>query len=247
MALIPKIDFTDSKTNWSIEIEDIGTTGRNKKNPNKLNYNKTYRTCQYLNCSNTIIRSRLSGLCNEHENHQHDLFLTLFDEKGGKVKSPRHDVIINNLIDWAKSRNFDLLPFFSDCSFTILGNIPDVSTLSKEVVHNNFIPKTLDEYLKICIEIVNRHFPETNNSSFQMLEIKNIKYPARVLAITLVGLLLVEESNRGDRWFWREIVKDEAKTDFLGAAMPIAYFAAMNFPWGMEIGKAAPKFIPSGK
>lgn len=245
MPKIPTTKFTDQKTQWFIEIEDNGTTGRYKENPNKLNFDSNNKNCQYLNCTNTFIRTRQSGLCEDHKFHQHDLFLTLFDSSGVKVNSPRHDAIINNLIDWAKSRNFDLLPFFTDCSFTILGNIPDVSTLSHETPHKHFTPKPLNEYLAICLEVVDRHFPESNNSSFQLIQIKDIKYPARVLAITFVGLLLVEEANRGDRWFWREIAKDETRTNFLGAAMPIAYFAAMNFPWGMEIGKAAPKFIPS--
>lgn len=247
MPKIPTTKFTDIKTNWSIEIEDVGTTGRHKKNPNKLNFQSNNKNCQYLNCTNTFNIKRQSGLCDDHINHQHDLFLTLYNELNVKVKSPSHAEIIDNLISWAKSRNFDLLPFFTDCSFTILGNIPDVSTLSHETTHKGFTPKNLNEYLKICIEIVDRYFPESNNSSFQLIEIKEVKYPARILSITFVGLLLAEESNRGDRWFWREVVKDETGTTYLGAAMPIAYFAAMNFPWGMEIGKAAPKFIPSGK
>lgn len=244
MPKIETVEYTETKTNWSIKIEDLGRTGRNKLNLNKLNRQKENRNCQYLGCSGTFRKNRTSGLCDEHQYHFHDLFLTLYDGTGIMINNPRHDEIINHLMNWAKSRNFDLLPFFRDCSFTILGNIPDVSTLSGEVIHEHFEPKLLEEYFDVCIEITNRHFPETNNSSYQMIKIREHKYPAKVLAITFVGLLLVEESNRGDRWFWREIAKDEAKTEYLGAAMPLAYFAAMNFPWGMEIGKAAPKFIP---
>lgn len=246
MPKIPTVKFIELKTNWSIQIEDLGTNGRNKLNLNKLNKQQENTNCQYLGCTGTFLRTRTSGLCNEHKYHLHDLFLTLYDGNNTRINSPRHDEIINHLINWAKSRNFNLLPFFRDCSFTILGNIPDVSTLSGEIIHENFDLRSLSEYLDVCIEITNRHFPQTNNSSYQLIDIRDHKYPAKVLAITFVGLLLVEESNRGDRWFWREIAKDEKKTQYLGAAMPLAYFAAMNFPWGMEIGKAAPKFIPSG-
>ena len=38
MPTISTTKFTDQKTQWFIEIEDIGTTGRHKENPNKLNF-----------------------------------------------------------------------------------------------------------------------------------------------------------------------------------------------------------------
>lgn len=246
MPAIPRAPYTDIKTNWSIEIKDLLLAGRNKINPLKLNLQQSDRTCKYQGCIGTFLRTRTSGLCDTHLNHQHDLFLDVF-LNGNHVSSPTHADIINHLITWAKSRNYDLMNFFKDCSFSILGNIPDVSTLSGDVIHAGFTPKSLDDYLDICIKCVDRHFPVDNNSSYQLLSVKGINFPARVLAIILVGLLLCEETNRGDRWFWREIVKQEEKTQFLGGAMPIAYFASMSFPWGMEIGKAAPKFVPSGR
>lgn len=245
MPLIPIATYIDIKTNWSIQIQDLLLAGRNKFNPLKLNLERNDRNCKYQGCNNTFFRSRQSGLCDNHLNHQHDLFLDVF-LNGAHVSSPTHAEIIDHLIKWAKSRNFELVDFFKDCSFSILGNIPDVSTLSAEILHASFTPKSLDDYLDICIRCVDRHFPIDNNSSYQLLTIKNNQFPARILAVILVGLLLCEEANRGDRWFWREIVKQEEKTQFLGGAMPIAYFASMSFPWGMEIGKAAPKFIPSG-
>lgn len=247
MAKINDVSYVETKSKWTIKIEDLLVTGRNKDNYLKLNRKSNLTVCQFSGCTASFLRTRQSGLCDNHAKHQHDLYLTLFDSHSIPVTSPRHDVIINHLIEWAKSRNFDLLPFFKDCSFTILGNIPDVSTLSGDIVHNNFTPKSLDDYFDICVECVDRHFPEDNNSSYQYITIKGNNFHARLLALTFVGLLLCEEANRGDRWFWREIAQDEKKTNYLGAAMPLAYFASMNFPWGMEIGKAAPKFIPSGK
>ncbi|WP_316783913.1 hypothetical protein [Pedobacter frigiditerrae] len=245
MAFIPSVQYFDSNSDWLISIKDLEINGRNKKNPLKLNLDINSNQCKYLGCPNIFLRTRTSGLCNDHHNHQHDIFLDVYNFNA-HISSPTHAQIINNLIDWSKSRNFDLINFFKDCSFTILGNVPDISTISKEINHTGFVSKNLSAYLDICIECVNRHFPSDNNSSYQKIKIKNIEYPARVLAIIFVGLLLCEESNRGDRWFWREIIKDESRTTLLGGAMPIAYFASMNFPWGMEIGKAAPKFIPSG-
>lgn len=247
MGQINDVTYTEAKTGWQIVIEDQLLNGRNKDNNLKLNKDSTQNVCQFLNCNQQINRRRTSGLCNVHSIHQHDLYLSLYNDRGVLVTNPRHDEIINHLISWAKSRNFDLLPFFRDCSFTILGNIPDVSTLSGDISHANFTPKSLDKYFDVCVDCVDRHFPLDNNSSYQIISIKENNFHARILALIFVGLLLCEESNRGDRWFWREIAKDESKTSFLGAAMPLAYFAAMSFPWGMEIGKAAPKFIPSGR
>lgn len=155
-----------------------------------------------------------------------------------------HTEIVDKLIEWAKTRNYDLFPLFKDISFNILGNIPDVSTLAQETNHIGFTPPTLQNLLDEVVILVDKHMPDYNNSSYQPLNTKQGNIPARVLALTFAGLILCEEANRGDRWFNRIIRNDESKTELLGGAMPIGYFAARMFPWGIEMGKAAHRFVP---
>jgi hypothetical protein len=163
------------------------------------------------------------------------------------VNAPLHLEIVDKLIEWAGTRNFNLTPLFQDISFNILGNIPDVSTLSGDTVHNGFAPPTLQNLVNDVILIVNNHLPDFNNSSYQPLSTKQGLIPARILALTFAGLVLCEEANRGDPWFSRIIRKEEFQTEMLGGAMPIGYFAARMFPWGIEIGKAAFRFVPNGR
>lgn len=244
MPQIANAHHTDSPSGWSFNITDRQLAGRLHINPNKLNYEEINRNCQYQGCVNTFRINRRSGLCSAHERHQHDLLLELVDPANNHVNIPTHVEIINQLIKWSKTRNYDLVPLFSAFSFNILGNIPDVSTLAGEVTHVGYNPPLLQILMDKAMGIVDDFFPDTNNSSYQPLETSKGNIPARILAITFAGLILCEEANRGDRWFWRQIKKDEKRTELLGGAMPIAYFAAISFPWGVEIGKAANRLTP---
>jgi hypothetical protein len=245
MPLISSSHHTDIKSGWSFKITDQGTIGKNKFNPTKLNMDGLHRICQHANCRNVIRASRNSGLCDNHQTHSHDLLFGLIDPANNQVSIPKHIEIINHLVNWAKSRNYNLTPLFSALSFSLLGNIPDVSTLAGETTHAGFTPPVVQDLFNEAISIVDDFFPDNNNSSYQPLITSKGQIPARVLAVTFAGLILCEEANRGDRWFWRQIRKDEQKTTYLGGAMPIAYYAAVSFPWGLEIGKAADKLTPS--
>lgn len=225
--------------NWRITINDNGITGRNHVNRNKLNYLTNDRTCKIVGCRNQIRINRTSGLCNNHEFHEHDLYLEIQDPLGSLVNAPAHKDIIDALLEWSSSRNFGLLPFFSSLSFNTLGNVPDVSTLAGKVIHPGITLLTLDVIYDSLIEVINNFFPINNNSSYQPLKTPRGEIPAIVLAFTFAGLLICEEANRGDRWFCRMVIKDESKTTQLGAAMPIAYFATRIFPWGVEMNNSA--------
>jgi hypothetical protein len=226
---------------WNLTISDNGLTGRNHINRNKLNYLANYRTCKIIGCGNQFRINRSSGLCNNHENHEHDLYLEVQDPLGVAVNAPAHKDIIDALIEWSSSRNFNLLPLFSCISFNTLGNVPDVSTLSGKVVHAGIVVPTLDFVFDALLLVVDNFFPTSNNSSHQPLKTAKGNIPAVVLAHIFIGLLVCEEANRGDRWFSRLVRKDESKTTQLGAAMPIAYFAARSFPWGVEMNNSARK------
>ncbi|MBJ2174389.1 hypothetical protein JBL43_09085 [Aureibaculum sp. A20] len=227
-----------SISGWEIRILDNGTTGRNKPNPNKLNFLSNDKTCKVNGCENQINIRRTSGLCDDHIEHEHDLLLELRNH-GNLIGVPSHQDIIDALMDWSSSRNFGLLPFFSSLSFNTLGNVPDVSSLAGKTTHKGITPITIDFIFDELIKVVNNFFPINNNSSYQPLNTSRGEIPAIVLAFTFAGLLICEESNRGDRWFSRVIRKDESRTTQLGAAMPIAYFATRIFPWGVEMKNSA--------
>lgn len=244
--LISSAEYIDQKTKWKITIVDLGPKGRIHDNPNKLNFLKNSRTCHFTDCNNSIRVNSRSGLCELHKKHQHTLFLELHNTNGEKVNAPLHVEIVDKLIDWSKPRNYDLIPLFTALSFNILGNIPDVSTIAGDTKHVRFAPMSLQEYLDEVVGLVDMYLPDFNNSSYQTLKTKKSgDIPARILAIAFAGLILCEEANRGDRWFCRTIQKNEAETELLGGAMPIGYFAACNFPWGIQIGKAARRFVPN--
>jgi hypothetical protein len=246
MALIATATHTDTISGWSFNVTDLGVTGRNKENPSKLNPVRAFNSCQHAGCATVINRRRTSGLCDIHEIHQHDILLELHAPGGALVNAPGHVDIVDQLILWARTRNYDLVPLFSDFSFNILGNVPDVSTLAGEVLHGTYVPPSLQQLLDDAVAIVDRYFPDHNNGSYQPLHTNRGDIPARILAITFAALVVCEEANRGDRWFWRQMAKDETKTKFLGGAMPIGYFAARSFPWGIELGKAASLLVPKG-
>ncbi|WP_299113131.1 hypothetical protein [uncultured Winogradskyella sp.] len=223
--------------NWQIVVSDRGNL--NKNNPNKIDYNSLSRICHFNGCRNPINIRRTSGLCDEHQTHQHDLLLSLKDNEGINVGVPAHQDIIDCLIEWAKSRNYNLSAFFEKISFSILGNVPDVTSLAGEITYDNIETPNFDEIFNNCISVAEEFFPSRNNSSYQPLSTRTGDIPIIVLAHIFIGLIVCEEANRGDRWHCRIIRKDETKTSQLGGAMPIAYYAAKSFNWGIEMGKSA--------
>lgn len=225
---------------WKISISDNGVTGKNKENKNKYNLISQEVECKIIGCGNTVRKDKQTGLCKIHMKHSHDLFLNVVDDCGNSFGAPAHKDIIDALLEWSQSRNFGLLPFFSDLSFNTLGNVPDVTVLAKEVLIDSSIKvPRVNEVFDLLEEVIERHFPLVNNSSYQPLMTKKGKVPAIVLAYIFAGLIICEEANRGDRWFCRMVIKDESKTTQLGAAMAIAYFATRIFPWGVEMNKSA--------
>lgn len=232
-------DLIVSVDGWTIRVFDNGTNGRNKENPNKYNFRKDSRECLFHGCTNVIRANRTSGLCDNHIEHQHDLLLIVKDRDDNPVSLPRHKDIIDALMNWAASRNFSLDNFFSDLSFHVQGNIPDVSTLASVIKYPPgtviMTLGTLRDIYDFLLPVIEKYFPENNSSSYQQLLDSGMS--AIVLVNIFVGLLICEEANRGDRWFCRNHMKDESKTKQLGAAMPLAYYATRTFAWGIELNK----------
>jgi hypothetical protein len=229
--------ITHQVGNWVITMSDEGAL--NKENPNKIDFSSISRACLFEGCNEVIRIDRTSGLCDNHKFHQHDLLLSLKDSRGNEHSVPAHIDIIDCLIAWAKTRNFNLDKFFEDISFSILGNIPDVTSLANEVNYGVIPIPTLNTVFTTSIEVAEKHFPASNNSSYQPLTIRTGDIPVIVLAHVFIGLIVCEEANRGDRWHCRVVRGDEKQTSKLGGAMPIAYYASKTFRWGIEMGKSA--------
>ena len=231
--------LTRTISDWTIQISDNHPSNRNHENPNKYNWQKDDRQCKYNGCTQSIRINRTSGVCDNHKNHLHDLFLEVFTPQGDLISPPRHKDIIDALILWASTRNFSLDSFFSELSFNILGNIPDISSLSEDIMLTGYptMPTLNDIYHPLEL-IIEKYFPSSNTSSYQEFHLSSNQIPAILLAHIFVGLLICEESNRGDRWFCRNIMQDEMKVSQLGASMPLAYYAAKTFRWGVELNRA---------
>ena len=233
--MIPTLNHIIAR--WTITISDSGNL--NKVNPNKIDFKGESRECLFNGCHNVIRRNRTSGLCDTHSTHQHDLLLSLAGSDGNAKDVPSHQDIIECLIQWASSRNYNLSPFFEKISFSILGNIPDVTSLAHEISYPGIPIPTLDEVFQTSIRVAEEFFPVDNNSSYQPLTTKSGNIPMIVLAHIFIGLIVCEEANRGDRWHCRIVRGDESKTTRLGGAMSISYYAARSFNWGIEMGNAA--------
>src|ERR1700712_3321282 len=102
MPLIANSEYIDAISGWSIKIIDKGTSGKNKFNPNKLNFDKIHRVCQHNICSNVIRINNTSGFCENHETHLHDLLLELHNPSHRRIDIPSHVDIINQLVNWSK-------------------------------------------------------------------------------------------------------------------------------------------------
>lgn len=225
--------------NFIIRLSDNFTDGRFQENPNKYNLDRNINICKINGCNNTFNRNRQSGLCDDHQLHEHDLFLEVLNTVDRSPYSfPTHKEIIDALMDWSSTRNFSLNTFFSKISFNVLGNIPDVTSLSGDIEYTeDIIIPTIEDIFTSLLPIIYETFPLNNTSSYQKLKTNRGNISAISLAHIMVGLLICEEANRGDRWFFRNIIKDESKTSYLGAAMPLAYFATKTFSWGVEMNK----------
>ncbi len=222
---------------WEVTISDNGALS--KENPNKIDFNSESRVCLFNECNEVIRINRTSGLCDLHQFHQHDILLSLKDPNGINHSVPAHIDIIDCMIDWAKTRNFDLKAFFENISFSILGNVPDVTSLANDVSYEGVFIPDLASVFNTSIIVAENHFPVANNSSYQPLLTRTGQIPIIVLAHVFIGLIVCEEANRGDRWHCRVVRRDEKQTSQLGGVMPLAYYAAKTFSWGIEMGKAS--------
>jgi hypothetical protein len=228
MAISPYSYSDPNVPTFKIDFASGGK--RLQKNLNRYNFDQKNAAC--VMCGKKISRMRMTGRCDGHDKHTADIVLTVSNIKG----LPSHQEIIEQLIEWARNNSFPIDQFFHDLSFSILGNIPDVTILDGNTPFFSAPTMSMQSLLHAhVIPVVDKHFLPTNTGSYQTLPTKKGKIPARILALILAGLMFCEEANRGDRWFCRNVMKDESKTSQLGGAMPIIFFAASRFPWGVNM------------
>ncbi len=233
MMIVP---FQTTIDGWTIDITDTGT--KFKDNNTWLNHEQTSNQCNYGDCTETFMKTRMSGLCNTHKKHEHDLLLKL-TSPDGTILEPLHQHIIDALISATSNTNINLTNFFSKLSGAIIGNVQDVSTLAGKTVHTNTQTQTLTQIFTTIEPTIEEIFPDHNIENHTLQEIEGIgNISLLALAKTMVGLLICEESNRGDRWFCENIINAPQRTTQLGAAMAIASFATKSFAWEVDFNKA---------
>lgn len=229
-----KYKITDPNSPWEISLSLTGK--RPHKNSCKYNWDRHSDRCLIKGCKAVISKNRLSGLCDAHANHVADLILEVAQHgKAHLKKLPSHTEIIECLREWSIPRNYSLASFFEDIANNVLGNVPDVTTLANESPLNAHAISIKQLTQTSIMGVIDKHFPIARSTSYQLLHTKAGDFPVRTLATLIAGLILCEEANRGDRWFYRNICKKEEKTTQLGGAMPIVYFAARQFSWGVEM------------
>ena len=223
-----------------IEISDVGQNP--KPNPNKYDFNQTSRVCLYKNCNKKISKSRKSGLCNEHQTHQHDLLLTLKPKDQNSIR-PVHTEVIDDLVEWERIENFDLCHFIEDIKHRIIGNIPDVTSLASEVTYKSVKVPSLMNVFDSAVKVVQKHFSNQKELSSKIVSTKNGDIPIIVLATVFVGLIVCEEANRGDRWHCTFVRKDCRQIKNSGGMMPLMYYSSKKFTHDIEMGKSQKKFF----
>ena len=207
-------------------------------NPNKYNWNQNSRQCHIAGCDNTFNRTRKSGLCNTHVLHTADLLLEVRKTGTDFGNPPAHFDILDKLLEWATTRHIHLETYVNRIAIKILGNIPDITILDGQ--HKNHLPTPLSiqDLVNTCVmPEIEALFSQSEQSwSSQTYTIRGTAYPVRILFIIFAGLMLCEESNRGDRWLYKHVLNMEDKVSQLGGAMPLTYLASRRYDWPITIG-----------
>lgn len=245
MALGP-FSIKNTQSLWTIKVvENLSAKRTLHENWNILNENRTSKICLFKGCSTILHSSNKRGLCQIHKIHQHTLVTELISNNVNFL--PVHLDIVDYLIEWSSrsKRAINLQYIFIDIANNILGNIPDVTTLAGETTHNGISIPTLKSLINNISLLVDKHLPDSDSASYELVSTDKGQIPAKTLLLTFSCLMLCEEANRGDRWFNKVVRKNESLTQMLGGAMPIGYYAAKSFPWGIIMSKSSVrKFVP---
>lgn len=206
-------------------------------NPNPQNLEGKEVKCFVCGKTTTTIY----GLCTEHNNakgrkeikHNADWFGRIIP-KGYNREDSQNDIlphyqITEILIKWMGSneeRKKLMDEFVDDILKNIVGNIPDASTLQKNIDGKMKDVMTADDLIMLVNRLVDKHFPKAryenvrlNGGNFKGKSLANI--PIRTVASLLILAWGCEESNRGDAWFCK--VKGR-ESKYGNAYMPSVYY-----------------------
>lgn len=229
-----------SKTlgNWILELEDLGTAGRNHLNPNRYNNDKSDYKCRVNGCSEDSHWLSLKGLCKDHKSHQHDLVLSLKQNSTTTDYKPTHVQIINSIFNWSSITGISVLELFESFSQSIIGEVQDVSIISGNVVIDSVTPQDLHELLNQRFDEIDEFLMERDIDESVEAECFGESIPITILFYTICALIVCEETNRGDRWFARYVLEDESLVRLLGGMMPLTYVASICFNWGFSVNNS---------
>lgn len=202
---------------FKVELSNRGE--KLKFNPNPQNLKKELVKCKYPGCD--IMTRTIFGVCTKHNTGEGRRKIKHMKDWIGRIippglsreqcltDAPAHSKITEILIDWTddeEERKKIMDDFIGDVLNNIVSNVPDASTLQKNLdgkIGNALSP---DDMIKMCKRLVDKHFPKKKHDevrlqggSFRGKSLDNI--PIRIVAALLIVAYACEESNRGDAWF----------------------------------------------
>ena len=187
-----------------------------KKNPNPITLEKKMIKC-VIGCGAET--KNQDGVCTqckkkkEKPHHKVDWIGTLVPP-GYSFGDCSEDVlphfqIIEMLIKWANKddeKAMRLDSFVDDVLKSIVSNIPDATTLQKNIGKKIEDGMNVDEFVLLIKKLVDKHFPLPKYGKHSVVGGKFKgkalnKIPLRIVAALLILAFGCEESNRGDAWF----------------------------------------------
>jgi hypothetical protein len=206
-------------------------------NPNPQNIEKNEVKCIVDGCNETT--RNMYALCTEHNKEKKNNCRHTADWFGRVIplNCTREDVqndvlphskITEILIKWMnneeKKRIMD--DFINDVLKSIVGEVPDATTLQKNLNGELEYVMTPNDLIEMVKNIIDRHFPKNvydvvklDGGKFKNKSLSKI--PIRIAAALLILAWACEESNRGDALFCK--VHDR-KSKYGNAYMPSVYY-----------------------
>lgn len=230
-----------SEAGYVVEFSNKGR--KNHFNPNPVKLDARPVACLYPKCGR--LARRADGLCTLHcpkkgEKRPKVQRVHWADWIGrvippGKTReecltwAPAHDKLIEIMITWMKedkASRFEIVDaFVFDLMKRLAGNVPDSTTLQRDIENHGIRTMELAELMK---RVVDANFPEsrflsvtTDGGNYQKTQLRNM--PIRVVAALLVTGVASEEANRGDLWAYTQMGKPNSSKR-ASVFMPMAYY-----------------------
>lgn len=165
-----------------------------------------------------------------------------YDREKCRSDAPAHNKIIEILVQWMnkdrKRREKIMDDFISDVLKNIVANIPDATTLQKNIGQNIEGVMSPDGLISLIKKIVDRHFPKEDYDKVMLpggeYKKNNVRkslegIPIRVVATLLILAFSCEESNRGDAWYYSFHNMSLKRSKRASAYMPTVYYLLRRY------------------